>query len=128
MKKTLLLLIALFSISSSFACDKLFKSEDLCMNVNWEVMPTKTTPGKMILTFTANNDPGRFIDPKLTPFVQLWMPSMGHGSRPVTINRIENGKFSVSNIVFIMPGPWDIRYQLKNGTQVVEEIIQKINI
>lgn len=54
-----------------------------------------------------------------TVAVQLWMPSMGHGSSPVQIERIANGKgtfdtavFRVSKMNFIMEGEWEVRVTL----------------
>jgi nitrogen fixation protein FixH len=107
-------------------CEMFFKSENLCLEQKWEILPSRTTMGQMTLTFKDHE--GRVISPKNTPFVLLWMPSMGHGSRPVTITLVEDGIYSVTNVKFIMGGPWDIHYQLKDGSKVVEEFIQKISI
>ena len=82
----------------------------------------------MILRFLDQNDQTRAVDPVATPFILLWMPSMGHGSSPVKIERLDVGVFKASEIFFIMPGPWDIRYQLKDGSDVIEENIQKVTI
>lgn len=130
MIKSSALFLILFSLISTtvFAapCEMFFKTENLCLEQKWEVQPTKNTVGKMSLTF---KDPqGRIISPVNNPFVLLWMSSMGHGSTPVTINQIEDGIYSVTNVKFIMGGPWEIHYQLKDGKTVVEEIIQKIII
>lgn len=122
------LFVVLFSFVSlqSFACEMFFKSENLCLEQKWEVMPTKTTAGSMTLTFKDSE--GRIISPVNEPFVLLWMSSMGHGSTPVTITQVEDGVYSVTNVKFIMGGPWEIHYQLKDGRKVVEEFIQKITI
>lgn len=109
-------------------CGLLFSSEDICLKTNWIDKPSESTYGAMELTFTAKNDPSRFIDPVNSPFILLWMPSMGHGSSPVTLERTDVGRFKATEIFFIMPGPWEIRYQLKNGQNVVEEKIQNITI
>lgn len=53
---------------------------------------------------------------------------MGHGSSPVTITLIEDGIYKANDIFFIMQGPWEVRYQVKDGDKVVEEIIQDITI
>lgn len=107
-------------------CEMFFQSENLCLEQVWEVHPTRSTPGKMLLTFKDLQ--GRIISPVNDPFVMLWMSSMGHGSLPVTITQIEDGIYSVTNVKFIMGGPWEIHYQLKDGKTVVEEIIRKISI
>jgi hypothetical protein len=52
----------------------------------------------------------------------LWMPSMGHGSSPVTINKIATGIYDVTDVYFIMDGDWQIKVQLKNGTSILEEL------
>lgn len=109
-------------------CGFVFSSENLCLKTQWTQKPTESTYGEMILSFVDRSDPSRPVDPVAEPVIVLWMPSMGHGSSPVKIERLDVGKFRASEIFFIMPGPWDIRYQLKNGSQIVEEKIQKVTI
>ncbi|MGE3610570.1 MAG: hypothetical protein AB7I27_13350 [Bacteriovoracaceae bacterium] len=109
-------------------CGLFFESENLCLKTTWIQRPSESDYGEMELTFVDKMDPSRKIDPVHSPKIVLWMPSMGHGSSPVTLERIDVGHFKASEIFFIMPGPWDIRYQLKDGSNVVEEKIQKITI
>jgi hypothetical protein len=54
--------------------------------------------------------------------VILWMPSMGHGSSPVTISRLGAGIYDISRVYFIMDGEWQVRVQLKDGASLLEEI------
>lgn len=109
-------------------CGFHFSSENICLKTTWIQKPTESTYGEMTLSFVDYNDPSRFVDPVTLPFILLWMPSMGHGSSPVKIIRLDIGIYRASEIFFIMPGPWDIRYQLKNGSHVIEEKIQKVTI
>lgn len=109
-------------------CEYYFESEALCLRARWDTRATESTFGSMTLTFTERNSPTRPVSPKRDPFIQLWMPSMGHGSSPVTMTLLEEGVYKAEDIFFIMPGPWDIRFQLKDGSIVVEEKIQKITI
>jgi hypothetical protein len=109
-------------------CAMHFKTEDLCLTVNWEAGPARNVRGSAILTFTDSKDTDRMVVPKHAPFIMLWMPSMNHGSTPVTMTDLGGGRYRASNVSFIMGGPWDIRYQLKNGPKVVEELIQKVSI
>jgi len=109
-------------------CALEFKREALCLEIQWTELPRESTYGKMLLTFVDRTDPSRRVDPLATPHVLLWMPSMGHGSAPVKLERLDVGTFLASEIFFIMPGPWDIRYQLKDGSNVIEEQIQKVTI
>jgi hypothetical protein len=109
-------------------CQLYFKTEDLCLKVDWELMPTSSTFGSMLLTFTDKRDPAQPLSPKAHPFVKLWMTSMGHGSSPVTMSYVQEGIYRAENVFFIMPGPWDILYQLKEGEDVVEELAQSVEI
>lgn len=61
-------------------------------------------------------------------FVFLWMPTMGHGSAPVTITQINEGEYQVSNVKFTMGGKWEIKFQLKDGSQVVDEAVITLNL
>ena len=113
---------------ASGECTVVFLSEALCLKAQWVQFPSESTFGEMKLTFTDPQDTSRKLDPKASFAIVLWMPSMGHGSSPVTIERVDVGEFKASDVFFIMPGPWDIRYQLKSGADVLEEQIQKITI
>lgn len=124
-----LMFVSLFLVTGhaiANSCGMYFKTEKLCLTQKWDEVPSKTTAGKMTLTFEDSE--GRKISPVHTPFVLLWMPSMGHGSAPVTMTLIEDGVYSVTNVRFIMGGPWDIHYQIKDGARLQEEHVQKITI
>lgn len=101
---------------------------NLCHRLTWETMPTETTMGSFKLEFFQSNldSPWRDLPGDLS--VVLWMPSMGHGSSPVQIEKVAPGIYHVTRVFFVMPGEWEIRVQLKNGNSVVDEIIQNISI
>ncbi len=129
MKKMLLFVaFIILSTAQAFACGLYFKSEDVCLNVKWETLPPARTNGTMLLTFTDAKDPTRLVTPKSAPQVVLWMTSMGHGSKPVTLNYVDVGQFRSTDVFFVMGGPWDIKFQLKDGAKVVEELVQAIRI
>lgn len=51
--------------------------------------------------------------------VELWMPSMGHGSASTQVERalgpdgeVLPGVFNVRNVQFVMPGEWEVRITL----------------
>lgn len=46
--------------------------------------------------------------------VQLWMPSMGHGSSPVKITQLGVNKYKVTEAFFVMPGTWEVRVTFKH--------------
>lgn len=41
--------------------------------------------------------------------VLLWMPSMGHGTAPVTVTQFDVNKYNVTKASFIMKGDWLVR-------------------
>lgn len=109
-------------------CKLYFSTENLCLSVSWKTIPTSDNTGSMTLTFYEKGDPDRIISPVNEPHLFLWMPSMGHGSSPVVMNLVSDGVYLASEIFFIMPGQWEMRYQLKNGSKIVEQVIQNITI
>ncbi len=54
--------------------------------------------------------------------LKLWMPTMGHGSFPVSLNEISPGVFEARDIFFTMPGYWDIHFQLFRDNNLIEEV------
>lgn len=106
----------------SAACALKFSSQSLCVSYDWEVSPTESETGTFVARFT-NSTSGALLDPALPLKVILWMPSMGHGSSPVEVTRLSQGLYRVSRVFFSMPGTWQIRFQLMQGSTMVEEQI-----
>ena len=104
-------------------CLKSFATLFLCVDLIWEKLPTEDDRGVFRLQFYRMDDPGVLIEPALAPSVQLWMPSMGHGSAPVQIQKISDGVYQVSEVYFVMSGDWDIRVQQKNGKNVLDQVV-----
>lgn len=110
------------------ACPHYFKEENLCLSMKWTSFPTQEETGSFVMKFYEEGNPDTPLIPHFTPAVILWMPSMGHGSSPVTITQLNDNTFKVSEVYFIMLGEWDIRFQLKDNDDVIEEQIQKISL
>jgi hypothetical protein len=99
-------------------CALILQKINQCVSLTWIQASTDSQMGVFNLDFSA----------AVTSEVKavLWMPSMGHGSRPTTVTRLSESQFQVSNVAFIMPGEWEIRIQLKENNQVVDEVSYKI--
>ena len=110
------------------ACPFYFQEERLCLSYRWNQFPSEESFGSFTMKFFAEENPTAYISPKLSPSVKLWMPSMGHGSSPVIIKMVSDGIYEVTDVYFTMLGEWEIRFQLKNNDEVIEEKIQKITI
>ena len=105
-------------------CELQFTHSKTCITYQWEKMPTSTLYGTLIFnTFTLGPDGNTRIPQALryTPEVNLFMPSMGHGSAPTSVIEITPGTYRVTNLFFMMPGVWEIRFQLKTNEKIVED-------
>jgi hypothetical protein len=67
--------------------------------------------------------------------VELMMPSMGHGSSPVRIERALDssgqpilGTFNVSEMYFTMPGAWDVEVKIKDSKGLEETKAWSVDI
>lgn len=43
--------------------------------------------------------------------IELFMPSMGHGSAPVTITPLDELNYNITRVFFTMHGTWEVRIQ-----------------
>jgi len=95
--------------------------------LTWEKFPTNEDFGSLLLKFGRENLADKSIIPQDIQGeveVELWMPSMGHGSSPVTVTRMDTGTYRASQVFFTMPGDWEIRIQrLVNGVVVEQAVI-----
>lgn len=92
----------------------------------WEVRPTEDDFGSFFFrTYAADSRDGfpTLEDLGSSVSVLLWMPGMGHGSSPVTVEHLGVGTYRASKVFFSMRGDWDIRIQLKDGATVLDEAI-----
>ncbi len=95
-------------------CIATFKTTGLCVEMKWEKIPTETDFGSFIFSVSdASNvlTEAPSTDASTLPKVVLWMPSMGHGSSPVAVERLSTGLYRAKNVFFTMKGDWEIRFQ-----------------
>jgi len=112
------------------ACQAKFASER-CVSYTWEKMPTDRDVGSFLFkTFRPNAADGSPVLEDLdgTVAVMLWMPSMGHGSSPVTVERVDVGTYRATQVFFVMRGEWEIHFQVKDGNSVRDQAIVPINL
>ena len=57
--------------------------------------------------------------------IELVMPSMGHGTSPVRVQKMDIGTYLVEDVFFSMPGEWDVKIQFLNeaGAKIDETSI-----
>lgn len=103
-------------------CSIAFKSSGICLSYVWESQPNTSDYSQLvfkIFRLSQYDSTPIEIDSPSIPQVVLWMPSMGHGSTPTEVERLDVGTYRAKNIFFIMPGEWDIHFRFTNdvGTQ-----------
>ncbi len=90
--------------------------------LSWEKWPTDNEFGSFFLKTGRENKGDQSpvpqdIEGELT--IELWMPSMGHGSSPVIVTKVDVGTYRVDRVFFSMSGDWEIRIQrVVNGAMV----------
>lgn len=104
---------------SALACQAKFQAGQ-CVHIAWEKMPTEEDFGSFLFTVYR---PGPTPAPEdvANVTVVLWMPSMGHGSSPVSVTRLETGRYRAGDVFFTMGGDWEIRFQVKEGQNVQDQ-------
>lgn len=108
------------------ACPLKFSS-GLCLEWDWEKEPAESEFGSLIFkTYKLENSQVVPQDLSGTAALVLWMPSMGHGSSPTTVTRIEAGTYRASRVYFVMPGAWDLHFQNKDGAKVIDEAVDSL--
>ncbi|MBC7457388.1 MAG: hypothetical protein H7235_03860 [Bdellovibrionaceae bacterium] len=110
-------------------CSTRFAQSQVCVSWYWEKKPTSSDIGSLIFkTFRLNTFDHTAIELNTVsvPQVQLWMPGMGHGSTPTHVTQLDVGTYRAENVFFIMPGEWDMRFQIKDGDTVSDEALMHI--
>lgn len=110
-------------------CSVRFAASGYCLSWNWELKPTDAEVGSLTFKIYRGNvldDSPLLVDPNLAPSLLLWMPSMGHGSSPIVVTKLDVGTYRASEVFFTMGGEWDLHFQIKNGKTVQDEAVVRI--
>jgi len=99
------------------------------VRVDWETGPRAGTVDNIARLTIAPHGDAKFL-PQLVR-VTPWMTIHGHGSgnvRPVVDFSRENpGTFRVSNIYFVMSGPWDLKIAI-SGDGFTENVVVPVEV
>lgn len=146
--RILLLFLALFSFSACAnpkrievvpkvqsqgnACPYTLSELKLCATILWESAPSTKTSSSLFLSFQKmDTDYAPLAEITDTLKVYLWMPDMGHGSSPTTIEKVAPGLYRISRLEFIMAGAWELRVELIGKDQSNKDFIKdqfKVNL
>ena len=107
-------------VGSLDGCVARFSTSGICVDLKWEKHSTEDDFGSFIFITTDSNGTLQdlAVDAAAPLKIVLWMPSMGHGSSPVTVERVSLGIYRASKVFFSMKADWEIRFQ-NAGEQAV---------
>lgn len=97
-----------------------FKNTEVSIKTFWKQGPFVGDESRMLILFFDKN--GLSTSTNLDFRVMLWMPTMGHGSFPITISKISDGIYEANEMFLTMPGYWEIHFQLFENTTLKDEI------
>jgi hypothetical protein len=112
----------------SATCDARFQSSGHCVELTWQTKPTDSTVGSFVFSVSRPNEADAqpvLVDTSDVMTVRIFMPSMGHGSSPVTVTQADTGTYRADGIFFSMHGDWQIIFEIKqkNGTVIDKAIL-----
>ena len=96
------------------------KESEVSVNAFWQDGPYVGDESTILIILQGRN--GMTYKEEISFGIKLWMPGMGHGSFPVTLEKIADGIFLASEVFFTMPGYWDIHFQVFVGESLKEEV------
>lgn len=105
----------------SLNCMQKFSTGDWCVDLKWETRPAVGEYASFTLVVT--NSAGDLVNTSVVPFVELYMPDHKHPSTPVDVTQIGTGMYRAEHGNFFMVGHWEIRVQLRNGEQVLDQVV-----
>lgn len=123
-------LIFFGSLSQAQAMPIFFKNGSVQIDLQF-VKPPQVGEESMMIVQAKEARTQQPVDLHEELSVELWMPSMGHGSAPTQVERILNqygdrvvGAYRVRNMYFVMDGEWEVRVILvdERGQQEVQSI------
>lgn len=102
-------------------CPIYFKTADVCAQVEFTKGPFDGTESQFLVKFFDHKSAHGehvMVDPQNLK-IDLWMymgNHGGHGSAPVKVVKQDQGVYYVSEVYFVMPGRWNVRFFV-NGEQ-----------
>ncbi|MBI3543743.1 MAG: FixH family protein [Deltaproteobacteria bacterium] len=89
--------------------------------VSYELSPEPLKSGPAELSYDLRDLGDGPANELVKATTRLWMPAMGHGSRPTkTVERGAKGHYEVSGAYFLMPGIWEVIVEAQAADGSVE--------
>lgn len=110
-------------------CVNVFAQNNLCMQWFFEdaapVAQKYTTLIVKLYKLNIYDQSLVYMDPELDTKLKVtpWMPSMSHGTIPTQITKLDIGTYRITNVYFIMSGPWVIYFDLS-----LHEAVERVTV
>ena len=111
--------------SSGLSCELRFPKQNVCLNWGWVKRQTDETYGVLWVKIHRPNlwdQTPVLTDPLGALKVELFMPSMNHGSNETATHRLDIGTFKIEDVFFIHAGDWEIRFHLYENTNLLDSL------
>ena len=105
-------------------CAIQFSYSKNCLIWYWESLPQTNQSASLIFkVFRANSFDGSPVHVELlsSPQVIMEMPNMSYCSSPRIAEKLDTGTYRVKNLIFTMPGEWQLRISVPSLTTVIDE-------
>lgn len=131
MKQVLISLVLFFGIvqttmaahdHSAEVCSTL--NAALCLHLGFHSPVTTEAASEFMVHFTSD---AQALAAITNLNVELWMPSMGHGSSPVVVTKRNDAFYKVTEAWFVMSGDWEVRVSFMNNG-VADQIIVPVTV
>lgn len=109
-------------------CQLFFKVERLCAELIWETVPELSKPASFIVKYFIQETPSKFTEPQKQPAFKLVLVGGEPQTQVIKVEKIADGEYRASNLIFDHKGSWEIHLQLKDKNEVADSVIKKIKI
>lgn len=118
-------------------CKWQMNSVDACLQVVWESGPTVgKRDGAMkfrLIGPASSKTPNELILLETPPYLEIFMPAMGHGSDPIKVSAVkgEPGVYRATGIFFSMFGHWEFRVRLldrDDKNKILDQIVIPLDL
>ena len=89
----------------------------------WLQGPTAFDESKFIIIF-PERDNKLFNEIE----IQLFMPDMGHGALPVTVKKLDEGIYKISDVYFNMTGLWEIQITTNPNQANMDQFLWNVDV
>ena len=109
-------------------CQLFFTVERLCAEFIWENVPELKKTSSFIVKYFVQETPAKFTEPRKQPAFKLVSEGEQSKAQPLKVEKLADGEYRVSNLIFDHAGNWEIHLQLKDKDEVTDSLVKKLKI